>query len=98
MSEFVKRKARRAYEALIQCVRDALDMDNLEYGVMCGAALVKMADAEKGSYFYEEQYFNEAVDLAKKVLEKAKEASIPSWMEPHLKEIEETLRDWGYEV
>ncbi|MHA1631751.1 MAG: hypothetical protein ACTSXC_02920 [Candidatus Freyarchaeota archaeon] len=95
--EFVKRKAEEAYEALVQCVRDALDEDNLEYGVICAVPLVKMADVEKGSYLYEKGYFNVAMELGKEVVKRAREVGVPSWLERHVKEIEEVLKDWGYE-
>jgi len=95
--KFVMRKAEKAYRALIDCVRSALEEDNVEFAVICGLPLVKMGEAEGGDYVYEYPYVSEAMELGKEVVEQAEKEGVPSWLRDHVEEIRRILREQGYE-
>jgi len=95
---YVKRKAEEAYRALIDCVRTALEEENAELAVICGASLVKMGEVEKGSYIYEYPYVNEAMELGIEVVKLAEREGVPSWLEKYVDEMKRILEDAGYEI
>ena len=87
---------RRGYNTLISCVRSALKERNSELAVICGLPLVKLADAESGTYVDVE--YNEAMDLGSEVVKLAEEEGVPSWLKDDLEEIKKVLRSHGWEI
>lgn|GEM_PF-4021286 len=95
-SEYLRRKGREAYEALISCVAGALEEEDPEYAVLCGYPLLKMAEAELGSYYPAEEFYNRAFALSREVVRLAEREGVPSWLRRKVEEMKRILREEGW--
>ena len=94
--EYLRKKGREAYMALISCVTSALEEEDPEYAVLCGYPLLKMAEAELGSYYPADEFYNRALELSREVVRLAEREGVPSWLRRKVEEMKRALREAGW--
>lgn len=95
----LEKSGRESYKALIGCVRIALQEEQSEYAVICGVALLRLADAEKANYFGATEAvpydYNTAMGLTKDIIKLADKQGVPHWLDDELKQIKKIQEDWN---
>lgn len=86
-------KGKEAYKVLGECVEDAIADNNAEMAIVCGYPLLKLAEAERATYFgYEGAWdYNRALELAEEAVKLADKEGVPSWMEGIVDDMRKTI-------